>query len=355
MALKPRKFDVEASNILDVLNQPGFQDKMRAAAGDPAVTWKGAGDEPGMHIWRVERNTLTPIPKEQHGTFYSADDYIVLRTTKTDSGKLHDIHFWVGEDSNVEDYGFSVYRTAELDTFLGGTAVQHREIQGYESPLFISYFKTTHFHDGAASTGKREHKNRLLHLKGTKNVVSRQVPLHVGSLNSGDVFIIDAGKDVYLFEGKDAGAMERVKGAELTKAIASEHAGAIVHNVKEGDDNAAFWKLLGGKGDIAPATPDTDAKPEKRLLRLSDETGKMQMIELKPVSRKALDTKDAFVLDAGTEIFVWVGKNASAEERYRAIGYATDYIVKQKRPRSLPISRVVEGNENEAFFNAINV
>jgi gelsolin len=81
----------------------------------------------------------------------------------------------------------------------------------------------------------------------------------------------------------------------------------------------------------------------------------MQMIELKPVSRKALDTKDAFVLDAGTEIFVWVGKNASAEERYRAIGYATDYIVKQKRPRSLPISRVVEGNENEAFFNAINV
>jgi gelsolin len=76
---------------------------------------------------------------------------------QTDS---HDIHFWVGEDSNVEDYGFSVYRTAELDTFLGGTAVQHREIQGYESPLFISYFKTTHFHDGAASTGKREHKVR---------------------------------------------------------------------------------------------------------------------------------------------------------------------------------------------------
>lgn len=158
---------------------------MRAAAGDPAATWKGAGAEPGTQIWRVERNTLTPVPKEQHGTFYSADDYIVLRTTKTDSGKLyaatgpphdaappctvltrrcadgsHDIHFWVGEDSNVEDYGFSVYRTAELDTFLGGTAVQHREIQGYESPLFIGYFKTTHFYDGAASTGKREHKVR---------------------------------------------------------------------------------------------------------------------------------------------------------------------------------------------------
>jgi hypothetical protein len=66
---------------------------MRAAAGDPAVTWKGAGDEPGMHIWRVERNTLTPIPKEQHGTFYSADDYIVLRTTKTDSGKLY-VSLW---------------------------------------------------------------------------------------------------------------------------------------------------------------------------------------------------------------------------------------------------------------------
>ena len=76
-------------------------------------------------------------------------------------------------------------------------------------------------------------------MKGTKNVVSRQVPLHIGSLNSGDVFIADAGHDVYLFNGKASGAMERAKGVEITKAIAAAHTGAVVvHTIAEDDTSA---------------------------------------------------------------------------------------------------------------------
>ena len=81
----------------------------------------------------------------------------------------------------------------------------------------------------------------------------------------------------------------------------------------------------------------------------------MQLIELKPVSRKALDPKDVFILDAGNHIYVWVGKDASKDERAKGLGYASEYLFKQKRPRSLPITRVVEGHESEAFLHAINV
>jgi len=116
----------------------------------------------------------------------------------------------------------------------------------------------------------------------------------------------------------------------------------------------AFWKFFGGKQDIAPATPDNPPPAEKRLFRLSDETGKMQLIELKPVTRAALDPKDAFVLDAGSEIFVWVGSNASPDERGRAIAYASDYLFKFGKDRTLPISRVVENFESDAFLHAIN-
>ena len=40
-----------------------------------------------------------------------------------------------------DEYGTAAYKTVELDTFLDDKAVQHREVQGFESELFRSYFK----------------------------------------------------------------------------------------------------------------------------------------------------------------------------------------------------------------------
>lgn len=362
--LKARKFDIEDSNI--ALLGSDIEKKVKLAAAETEQAWKGAGQKIGLEIWRIEKFQVKAWPTEQYGKFYTGDSYIVLRTykKKPDDEKLSfDVHFWIGSKSTQDEYGTAAYKTVELDDVLGGDPVQHREIQGHESELFLSYFKKIEFLEGGVETGfkhveAKEYKPRLLHLKGKKTVVVREVALKTESLNSGDVFVLDAGLDIYQFNGDTAGAMEKAKGGELTRAIDDERGGkpkVIVLTEKDNNQDAQkFWTLLGGKKAIAEATPDVPEKVEKKLLKLSDASGKMRMEECKEVSLKSLDTNDVFILDAGYEVFVWVGKKASKEEKSKGLGFATDYLFKNNRPKFLPVSRVLEGGENETFIAAFN-
>ncbi|KAK6994563.1 gelsolin-like protein 2, partial [Biomphalaria glabrata] len=118
---------------------------------------------------------VTPWPKEDYGKFYDGDSYIVLNTYK-ESGKeqfLYDVHFWIGKYSTQDEYGTAAYKTVELDTYLDDVPIQHREVQGFESNLFKSYFKTIELLKGGAASGFKnvkpaEYRPRLLHFHGEK-------------------------------------------------------------------------------------------------------------------------------------------------------------------------------------------
>jgi len=135
--VKPKEYKVEDSNIAGLGSD--LDKKIRQAAAGTEKAWEGAGKNLGIQIFRIEKFKVIPWPKERYGEFFDGDSYILLRTWKEkDAPKLKwDIHFWLGKYTTQDEAGTAAYKTVELDDLLGTEPVQHREVQGYESELFL--------------------------------------------------------------------------------------------------------------------------------------------------------------------------------------------------------------------------
>jgi len=364
--LKQKEYNIADSNIANLGSD--LEKKVKHAAAQKEPAWDNAGKTVGLQIWRIEKFHVISWPKDQYGSFYSGDSYIVLNTyKKKDSDKLlFDVHFWLGKYTTQDEAGTAAYKTVELDDKLNGDPVQHREVQGYETDLFLGYFKNQiKIMDGGVETGFRhvepeKYRPRLLHVKGKKNNIRvSEVPLTRDSLNTGDVFILDLGLEVFQFNGKKSGPFERSKAAQVVRAVVDEREGKPKTEVfEEGTKVPGFWKHLGGEGHIKEATDDNvGLSAEKVLFRLSDSSGKLVLQEVgrgKAVKRNLLNSSDVFILDDGAEVYAWIGRKASVQEKQKALSYAQNYLSQYNRPLFLPIARVLEGGENEVFETAFH-
>lgn len=124
----------------------------------------------------------------------------------------------------------AAYKTVELDMSLGGAAVQHREVQGSESDEFLSLFKVVRYLEGGVASGFKHvdvdaFTTRLLQIKGRRNIRVSQVKLSPDSMNSGDVFLLDAGRKIYQWNGKGASNVEKTKALEARAGMPRAHHG----------------------------------------------------------------------------------------------------------------------------------
>ena len=267
-----------------------------------------------------------------------------------------------------DEKGTVALKAVELDEALGGGPVQFREVQGHESDEFFGAFKAlggVTYKEGGVASGFNHvepdvYPTVLLHIKGKRNVRTKQVAVAASSLNQGDVFILDKGLTLFLWWGTEANKQERLKGMQvLARLYNSRGARPLQIIVNEEPDNEEFWSTLGGTAaDVASAEAggaddDRAAASELKLFKVSDASGTLETTEVPmeggKLLRSALDTNDSFIVDAGSQIYVWTGRGATAQEKKGGLAIAKAFLKEQGRPDWCPVQRVVEGGETPVF------
>ncbi|XP_006627497.2 macrophage-capping protein [Lepisosteus oculatus] len=321
--------------------------------------------EPGLHAWRVEKLKAVPIAAKELGTFFNGDAYLVLSNKPEGESTLH---MWIGEKSSRDEQVACAMLATQLDDFLSGEPVQHREVQGFESTDFMQLFpRGITYKEGGVESAFRKTQStsapvqRLYQIKGKRNIRAREVELSWASFNKGDCFILDLGEAIVSWSGSQANMFEKQKMTEIAALIrdSEKHGKAKITAVCEGEEPAEMLQVLGPMPALKESTPEEDSQADASntasLYKVSDATGTMKLTkvsEKSPFEKDQLLRDDCFILDNGAngKIFIWKGSGANGEEKRAALKVADDFIEKMSYPRlKTQVEIIPQGRETVIF------
>ncbi|CAG8953990.1 hypothetical protein HYFRA_00009089 [Hymenoscyphus fraxineus] len=382
-----KEYDIKDSNVEFIGTEIDHQVKYKSAQTEPAWNDGKVGKQAGLHIWRIENFEVVVWPPSKAGEFYDGDSYIILHSYKVGEkeGKeklIHEIFFWLGSKTSQDEAGTAAYKTVELDEFLKGVATQHRETEQEFSDDFLALFPRIKILSGGVRSGfthvedaqPKEITTLLRVFKYPRAGRAQSIMVHEveptwQSLDEDDVFILDKGDKIWVWQGKKCSPMEKAKAAQVVHDMTlAKHIDVEVLSQDESRSRLVV-NLLGGENSSQtefrsprPLSHKSDtgsnARPQ-RLFRLSDASGRLSFDLVKdqtPVHGADFDTKDVFIFDTGRTIWVWRGHGASQQEKAMWINVAQSYVRQlQAGSESAPIASVVEGNESPAFLKTIQV
>ncbi|KAL4792618.1 actin depolymerizing protein [Aspergillus venezuelensis] len=392
----PKQYDIKDSNVELINSDLDHKVKHASAATEPAWNNGSIGTEAGLYIWRIENFEVIPWPKEIYGTFYDGDSYIILNSvllkdSEGEEKKLHhDIFFWLGKNTTQDEAGTAAYKTVELDEFLSGAATQHREVQEYPSEEFASLFRRITIRSGGVDSGFRHVEEegpkevttllRVFKHPGpsrTDSIIVYEVQPTWESLDDDDVFILDKGEKIWVWQGKNCSPMEKAKAAQVVNDMTlAKHIDVEVLSRHESRSSVVV-SMLGGRDIVqsefhAPRpvgqykrsqpqdSPSGAGARSKKLYRLSDASGSLSFSLVKDgsgIKKSDFDSNDVFLFDVGNKLWVWQGLGASQAEKALWLKVAQAYVRRMQEEEDevymLPISKVVQDCESPGFLKAV--
>uniref|UniRef100_A0A3B4BFH5 Gelsolin-like domain-containing protein n=1 Tax=Periophthalmus magnuspinnatus TaxID=409849 RepID=A0A3B4BFH5_9GOBI len=315
---------------------------------------------PGLWVWRVEKMKAVLLDPTEIGAFFNGDSYLVLQN-RGENGA--DLHMWIGEKSSSDEQVACAMLATQLDDYLGGDPVQHRQLQCYECPEFMALFpRGVSYKEGGVESGFRRTQgcgpvHRLYQIKGKRNIRAKEVDLSWASFNKGDCFILDLGDTIISWIGSQANIFEKQKVREIASLIrdTDRHGKAKIVKINKTKD----IHVLGKMPPLAESTPEEDSKADASnsasLYKVSDATGSMTTTKVSgksPFAKELLVRDDCFILDNGAngKIFVWKGNGANAEEKRVALQIADNFIEQMNYPRmKTQVEILPQGKETIIF------
>ncbi|XP_060025695.1 macrophage-capping protein isoform X3 [Lagenorhynchus albirostris] len=293
--------------------------------------------DPGLHVWRVEKLKPVPVAPENQGIFFSGDSYLVLHNGPEE---LSHLHLWIGQQSSRDEQGACAVLAVHLNTLLGERPVQHREVQGNESDLFMSYFpRGLKYQEGGVESAFHKTSpgatpaaiRKLYQVKGKKNIRATERALSWDSFNTGDCFILDLGQNIFTWCGAKSNILERNKARDLALAIRDSE--------------------RQGKAQVEIVT---DGEEPVDMIQVSDATGQMSLTKVadsSPFALEMLIPDDCFVLDNGlcSKIYIWKGRKANEKERQAALQVAEDFIARMRYAPNTQVEILPQGRESPIF------
>ncbi|CAG5929220.1 unnamed protein product [Menidia menidia] len=325
---------------------------------------------PGLWVWRVEKMKAVLLDPSEVGAFFNGDSYLVLENRGEEGA---DLHMWIGEKSSRDEQVACAMLATQLDNFLGGDPVQHRQVQGFETPEFMELFpRGVSYKEGGVESGFRRPQgggtvHRLYQIKGKRNIRAREVELSWSSFNKGDCFILDLGETIVSWIGSQANIFEKQKVREIASLIrdTDRHGKARIVDTSEGEEPEEMLKVLGQMPALAESTPEEDSKADvsnsaslykvfiwRAIIADRRSMSMTKVSEKSPFAKELLVRDDCFILDNGAngKIFVWKGNGANAEEKRVALQMADSFIEQMKYPRmKTQVEILPQGKETIIF------
>ncbi|XP_008400739.1 gelsolin isoform X4 [Poecilia reticulata] len=309
-----------------------------------------------LQIWRVEGSGKVLVDPATFGQFYGGDSYLILYQYQHGGRQGHIVYAWQGAESSRDETAASAILGVELDSELGGGAVQVRVVQGKEPAHLMSLFggqPMVVYQGGTSREGGQSAAadTRLFQVRSNPAGDTRAVEVGPTSsrLNSNDAFLLAAAGGAWLWKGRGSSAAE-AKGAEHLAQVLQVNPAPL----EEGEEPDGFWAVLGGKDDYCRAprlSNKMDAHPP-RLFACSNKTGTFQIEEVPgELTQDDLAPDDVMILDTWDQVFVWIGNEAHEEEKTEAVATAERYIRTDpagRDPRT-PILTLKQGFEPPNF------
>ncbi|KAN0030236.1 hypothetical protein ACTA71_009997 [Dictyostelium dimigraforme] len=189
-------------------------------------------------------------------------------------------------------------------------------------------------------------RTRLIHCKGKKRILTKEVEISINSLNRMDTFVLDCGIEnsnvggesvdsnshstIFTWYGSKSTANKKAKAVAIAEIIKSHERGghATIIKLDEGDENELFYKRISGKTTTTTTTtiathkstinPDggDDLEAELNwassftLLKYLSDKDQLIHVETKSLSMELLESDGFYVLDTVSEFYEWSGRNA---------------------------------------------